>query len=205
MNIAGSGKTFLASKVIDHIQSQLETSPSHGFAFFYCNRNETGRREPLSILRSYVRQLSIATGISDGIRKGLKDLYQDMRMKSSDIGFDTCKQHLHEAVSLYDKTTIVLDALDECEPNSRFQIIDMIDSLLSHSKRVNVFVSSRRDRDIRNIFSKTPNIEIQASDNEKDIQSFVDSEISKHQNWKEMPSSLKQDIVDVLLNRSGEM
>ena len=55
---AGAGKTFLTSKVIDHVQCKLQASPSHeGFAFFYCNRNEPERRQPLSVLRSYVRQL----------------------------------------------------------------------------------------------------------------------------------------------------
>lgn len=205
MNIAGAGKTFIASKVIDHIQNQLKTSPNQGFAFFYCNRNETGRHDPLSILRSYVRQLSTTTSISDGIRKALNDLYQDMRMKSSDIGFDSCKEQLHEAIGLYESTTIVLDALDECEPESRFKIIDTIGSLLSHSKKVKFFLSSRGDRDIRNIFSRALNIEIQASNNERDIQKFVEIEISKHQNWKIMPSSLKQDIVNVILKHSEEM
>jgi hypothetical protein len=180
-------------------------APNQGFAFFYCNRNETGRREPLSILKSYVRQLSTTTNISGRISKGLKDLYQNLRAKGEDIGFDTCREQLHEAVNLYDNTVFVLDALDECEPDSRLRIIDIIDSLISQSKKVSFFLSSRGDRDIRIKFSKTPNIEIQASNNKRDIQSFVESEISNHQNWKEMSSSLKQDIVSVLLENSEEM
>ncbi|KAH8889900.1 hypothetical protein GQ53DRAFT_591978, partial [Thozetella sp. PMI_491] len=51
---AGAGKTFLTSKVIDHIESLLNYSQNHeGFAFFYCNRNDDERRKPVSVLRSY--------------------------------------------------------------------------------------------------------------------------------------------------------
>ncbi|VUC34090.1 unnamed protein product [Clonostachys rosea] len=53
----GAGKTFLTSRVIDHV----EKSPDlEGFAYFYCKRDEEERSQPVSILRSLVRQLSSA-------------------------------------------------------------------------------------------------------------------------------------------------
>lgn len=58
-SLAGTGKTFLTLKVIDDIQATLEKQPNEeGFAFFYCNRNEAARRDPLSVLSAFVRQLS---------------------------------------------------------------------------------------------------------------------------------------------------
>ncbi|RWA13342.1 hypothetical protein EKO27_g1765 [Xylaria grammica] len=111
---SGAGKTFLASKVIDHRQALLESSPNpEGFAFFYCDRNEEQRRKPLSILQSYVRQLSTTVKNPECIRKQLEDLCRSARANASDLGFDNCRQQLLESVNLYTQTTLVLDALDE--------------------------------------------------------------------------------------------
>ncbi|KAH0524336.1 hypothetical protein TsFJ059_006864, partial [Trichoderma semiorbis] len=55
----GTGKTYLTSRVIDHVKQTLETMPhDEGFAFFYCNRSGPLMLDPLVVLRSFVRQLS---------------------------------------------------------------------------------------------------------------------------------------------------
>jgi len=204
--LAGSGKTFLTSKVTDHVQSLLKTSSDEGFAFFYCNQNEKERREPLSVLRSYVRQLSTATRYPEDMRKKLRDLWLETREKGSDLSFAMCREQLLESVNLYPKTTLVLDALDECEPDSRGRLVDTIEFLLSKSERpLKVFISSRPDRDIRRRFINKPNLEIEARHNEADIRKFVDEEIKRHDGWGDMCPSLQEDIVKVLLDRSQGM
>ncbi|OCL11473.1 hypothetical protein AOQ84DRAFT_386815, partial [Glonium stellatum] len=204
---AGTGKTFLTSKVIDHVQDSLQSSPNHeGFAYFYCNRNEEERREPLSVLRSYVRQLSTATRNPGDIRKRLRDLCRDARLKGSVLSLGMCKQQLLESVNLYQKTTLVLDALDECEPHSRRELIETIEFVLSRSERpLKVFISSRPDGDIRDRFLSRPNVEIQATHNQGDIEKFVSQEIVKHRRWKKISLSLQERIVKTLLDRSDGM
>ncbi|KAH8698504.1 ankyrin repeat-containing domain protein [Talaromyces proteolyticus] len=204
----GAGKTFLASKVIDHVQGLLDNSPkkNEGFAFFYCNRNETERREPLSVLQSYARQLSTPSGNLNGVPKRLYSLYWNMKQKGSDLGFKSCKDELLELTNIYESTTLVLDALDECELDSRSQLIETIEFLTTNSKSlIRVFISSRPDRDIKNRFVDKPNIEIQATHNAEDIRKFVNGEIVKHGNWAEMSPALQEDIVEVLLENSDGM
>lgn len=206
-SLAGVGKTFLTSKVIDHVQDILQGSPNHeGFAYFYCNRNETERREPLSILRSYVRQLSTTARNPRDMQKKLRSLYSEARLKGSDFGFDICKRLLLESINLYPKTTLVLDALDECESDLRGQLIDNIEFLVSKSEKpLKIFISSRPDGDIRDCFLSRPNIEIQATDNRDDIKKYVNQEIVKHRRWTKMSRSLRDDIVKTLLERSQGM
>ncbi|KAK1762907.1 hypothetical protein QBC33DRAFT_460474 [Phialemonium atrogriseum] len=202
----GAGKTYLTSKVIDQIDSLPETCNNEGFAFFYCNRNEEERRKPLSVLRSYVRQLSTAVRSPGHMRKQLRDLYRETIRNGSDLGLDACKQQLLESVNLYLKTTLVLDALDECEPELRGQLVNMIEDLLSKSERpLKVFISSRPDGDIRDRFASLPNIEIQATDNQDDIEKFVNEEIVKHRRWHRISPSLREEVVTTLLGRSGGM
>lgn len=185
----------------------LHMSSIHeGFAFFYCNRHELNRREPLSVLRSYVRQLSTTADHPGNVKKELRDLYQSTREKGSDLSFDMCKEQLLDSVNLYPRTTLVLDALDECNQDSRNRLVEAIEFLLSNAKMpIKVFISSRPDRDIRSQFINRSNIEIQARNNEEDIRKYVDERIKEHGSWGDMSSSLKRAIVNVLLEHSEEM
>ncbi len=117
-----------------------------------------------------------------------------------------CRDQLLDSVNLYQRTTIVLDALDECDPGSRRELVDTIEFLLRKSdKPLKVFISSRPDRDIRNRFLEKPNIDIQARHNESDIRKFVNEEIVKHDGWVDMPLPLREDIIRVLLEKSDGM
>ncbi|KAH8761659.1 hypothetical protein F5883DRAFT_631123 [Diaporthe sp. PMI_573] len=200
----GTGKTFLTSKAIDYVQSELKSSANHeGFAFFYCNWNEEERRKPLTVLRSYVRQLSTTARNPGHIRKHLRDLSHEKRRKGSDLNLEDCKGQLLESVNLYPKTTLVVDALDECEPESRLQLVEVLHDLLSKSVRpLKVFISSRPDVDIRAHFTSHPNIKIQARDNQGDIEIFVNKEMNKPRRWGPISSPLRREIVKILLERS---
>lgn len=204
---AGAGKTFLASKVIDHVQTLLQRSQNQeGFAFFYCNRNEEQRRTPLSVLRSYVRQLSTAANQPGEMRKKLREAWREKTLKGSELGLEACQEQLLESVNLYRRTTLVLDALDECEPGSRRELVETIELLLSKAEKpLKVFISSRKHRDIRCRFLNKPNIEIEARHNEDDIRRFVNQEIVKHEGWTDMSPTLRDEILTVLLDRSDGM
>jgi ankyrin repeat domain-containing protein 50 len=205
---AGAGKTYLTSRVIDHIQDRLDTKKDtkEGFAFFYCNRNDDQRRKPLSVLQSYARQLAAPAGHPKLVQKHLRALWQDLRSSGKDLGMASCKKQILSSVSLYDKTTIILDALDECELESRIAIMDAIKLLLSQAtKPLHVFVSSRPDGDIRSLLEHVPNIEIQATDNNDDIKKFVREEIIKDPKWKDMPTLLREDVEQTILTQSQGM
>lgn len=189
--------------VIDHVQRVLDSSPNHeGFAYFYCNRNEKVRRQPLAVLQSYVRQLSTYERNPQHMQTSLRKVCNEMEQKGSDLSFDTCKQLLLESVNLYPRTTLVLDALDECDPDSRKRLVEAIEDLLSAAERpLKVFISGRPDRDIRDCFLYRPNIEIQTTDNQDDIKKFLDQNVKKH-DW---PESLLEKIKDTLWHNSEGM
>jgi Cdc6-like AAA superfamily ATPase len=205
--LAGTGKTFLTSSVIDEIQAGLRGSPNQeGFAFFYCNRNETERQEPLSMLRAFVRQLSTINHQSHSIQKCIKDYYNECRLKASEPTMGDCKEILLELVNIYPRTTLVVDALDECEKHKRLELIETIDHLLAEaSNPVKIFISSRPDGDIKERSKDRANIEINATDNHDDISKFVNSEIVKHRKWTTMPVKLKTQIVETLQQQSQGM
>jgi len=204
---AGTGKTFLTSQVIDNIQSALKSqSNQEGFAFFYCNRNEAERREPLSVLRAFLRQLSTAASDNHSIQKQLRVYYNETRLKASEPTMEDCKKLLLEFINVYPRTTLVLDALDECERGKRLELVEILDNLLAEaSNPLKIFISSRPDGDIKEKSKSRDNIEINANDNNKDISSFIKSEIVKHRRWGKMHLDLQTQIINTLQQKSQGM
>jgi hypothetical protein len=118
----GTGKTFITSKVIDLTLNELESQWDHaGSAYFFRNRNEDSRKDPLCVLQSYVSQLSTAVGAPRYMRKRLQVASDDARRRASHFGVEECKTQLLESVHGYSQTIFILDALDECDPRFALQ------------------------------------------------------------------------------------
>ena len=78
--------------------------------------------------------------------------------------------------------TILIDALDECRPDKRHELLSALDLILERSAQlVKVFVSSRDDVDIILKLQKHPNIYIGISDNKEDIHRYIQFAIQKAQ------------------------
>ena len=103
-------------------------------------------------------------------------------------GFDSQGLHIDKARELitalaeyYPVTTIIIDALDECDPEEREMLLDAIESLLQDSSLglLKVFLSSRDDQDIACQLRDYPNLELVSSRNSADIEAFVREETDR--------------------------
>jgi ankyrin repeat protein len=205
--LPGMGKTFLTSTVVDFVQEPLATEPKdEGFAFFYCDKNEASRSKPLSILQSMVRQLSTTPKSPDATRTELHTLYKQCRKHGSVLDLEQCKEQILASLDIYEKSTIVLDALDECDADTRDELLDVFNQFLLESKRpVKVFISSRPSTDIEAQLERGPDASIEASNNEGDILKFLSMELDKLGKKANVFSTLKEDIIKVLLARCHGM
>ncbi|KAH6889475.1 hypothetical protein B0T10DRAFT_548840 [Thelonectria olida] len=205
LNHAGAGKTFLISRVIDHVKQHLHsTGVDQGFAYFYCNRNEEERRQPQSILRSLVRQLSSPFGRSEEIHQDVRDLPKSLGDQCLILDVDMCQDILLKLVASYPSTTIILDALDECNSENRIELMGCFNELMNQNDRLKVFISSRKDFDIVNHFESHPRVEIQATDNQDDIENFVKEQLSRVKRLENMPN-LREEISKTLFEKSKGM
>lgn len=150
--------------------------------YFYCTRSpaERERANPVTILGSLVRQL--ACSASDGtILEPVKELYKSREQD----GFAAGPLTLDESIALIIElsqgrplTTIIVDALDGCDLSSRGDLLDALSKILQDSRSlVKMLVSSRADADIVCHFSDCPNLRIEASQKQEDIEYYVQSEV----------------------------
>ncbi|KAL1957574.1 hypothetical protein VTO42DRAFT_5685 [Malbranchea cinnamomea] len=203
--IGGAGKTKLVSNFINKALNQ----PSDcRLVYFYCNRNENGRRDALSVLHSFVKQLSISADGS-AIQEPLVQIYEAKRksgFSSSRLNFDECQNLLMKLIPTYSRTTLVLDALDEVVDDRQW-LMDLFDYLVGELKGVKILISSRRDDDIKWRLEQGQNLGIDAKDNQDDIAKFVKEKLEKGQSRRRRPISpkLQEEIVRTLLEESRGM
>lgn len=151
-------------------------------AYFYCSKDpaEPERADPERILLSIARQLS-----GNDVTKPLRDatLRKFSQIKKEGIQIRTLS--LDETISLIleltstSPATIILDALDECKPDRRYELFDALDRIvLESSNIVKVLVSSRDDGDIVCKLERSPNVYINPDYTSEDIRRFVVHEVS---------------------------
>ena len=136
-------------------------------------------------MRSILKQLSCSnSGLP--IRKPVAEEFHKRRKQAQDEGCEPERLSIKECERLVlalleqNPATIVIDALDECDPLRRHELLETLDNLIQQSASlVKIFISSRNDNDIECWLTVSPNITIQASKNGADITSFVHSEVSK--------------------------
>lgn len=172
------------SIVIEDAVRRFEAGNSPPPVYIYCSRNaaEPERYDPAAIISSVVRQLSCAEPglpllppvIEKYERKG-------QGFSSRGLQIEESCELITNSVEHYSMTTIVIDALDECDPEKREMLLDGIESLLQNSSLglVKVFLSSRDDQDIVCTLRDYPHLDLVSSRKSGDIEAFVREETDK--------------------------
>jgi nucleoside phosphorylase len=173
--IAGSGKTIIASTIVDDLQGQYENDPNVGVAYIYFNHMRPEKQTIRHSLAALLRQLSEN---APHLHYSIRNLYQKHTKGRKRPSVDALVQGLEEAAGLHSRQFIVIDALDECQTadGCREHFLSVILSLQA-KHGVNVLVTSRELPDITRRFGASTALEIRAR--EEDIAAYVDARISR--------------------------
>lgn len=203
----GAGKSTLVSIVIEDAKRRFHAGQSPPPVFFYCSRNaaEPQRSDPAAILSSIVRQLS-CTEPGLPLLPPIIEIYErkGQGFDSQGLQIEECRDLITRLIEHYPVTTIVIDALDECNLEKREMLLDAIESLLQDSSLglLKVFLSSRDDQDISCTLREYPNLDLVPSRNSADIEAFVRAETNRLVNKQRLlrnshaKESLKVLIID---------
>lgn len=161
------------------------------------------------MLRSFVKQLSISRD-EQAIQGTLAEIYKKKQrtgFASAQLTYEEAESLLPNLMQAYSRTTLILDALDECYESSRIALIDTFDRLIKMSPWLKILISSRRDHDIKLQLEKEANVGIEATDNHDDIRKFVLARIDEDHRRRRVPLSdkLREQLVQTLLDKSQGM
>lgn len=172
---------ILSSVVIEDAVACYKAGNSPRPVFFYCSRNpaEPTRSDPQAILASLARQLSCLEPGKPLFGSSV-DLFRDKEAEgfaSGSLQMDKSLSLILKLIAEYPLTTIVIDAMDECDPQKRHELLKALERILQNSSSlVKVFVSSRNDQDIVLRLQHYPNLEINSRRNGDDIARFVNDQ-----------------------------
>ena len=149
--------------------------------FFYCSRNtaESARSNPDAIIATIARQLS-SLQPGQPLLPPTVAIYKKREREgfaSGSLSIDDSRLLILQLADYYPLTTIVIDALDECDSERRTDLLEVLESILQESSSLmKIFVSSRNDLDIVLRLKNYPNLELSSEMNKDDISSFVTAE-----------------------------
>jgi hypothetical protein len=108
-------------------------------------------------------------------------------MTRDGLDFDESFDLLVKLLKDHARTTIIIDALDECSEQSRSSLMQSLRKLVNHSTSlVRVFVSSRGDRDIAVRLQDIPNSSIHQGLTAADMKRFVEHQVTHSIKYKDM-------------------
>lgn len=179
-------------------------------AYFYCNYQEEARKDPASIFRAVIKQLCLADREAQG---GLPEPVLSIYRKRQSDGNLSCPLDLKKSTDLiielssrFSQTTIIIDALDECNRETRVDLFRMLKKIYTSTTRVRIFVTGRCDGDILQMLHGFPSHYIEACDNTRDIITYVNTEIERcYQEGQIQDLELKAEIISALVNRADGM
>ena len=174
-------------------------------AYFYCSRTTSDSRlqDPKAILLSLLRQLaSPLPGLA--IKAPIISVYSRETSRgshSADLAVNEITILLTDLIQqYYEKVTLVLDALDECDARGRLQLLETFTNLTYNNTTtiVKTLISSRQDADIESHFMRIPNVSITATDNAADISDYVSKELGKRLLGGKATKSLRDRVEEEL-------
>ncbi|KAJ8108903.1 hypothetical protein OPT61_g7845 [Boeremia exigua] len=205
----GIGKSILSANVLEHITAEFGLRKGTAICFAYYDYRDTRLADVTQIIATLIKQLCQKQG---HIPDNLLQIKRDGRSRSL-VGSLEC--FLSLAAEGFSEVFVVFDALDECPKQNRQAILGFIAKLVTRSTscRMKVFVTSRRETDIAEAFSRNhvPTVQILAEDVAADIKMFVRSKVDELRAGKDgkvlyvTSDELTETIVETLARKADGM
>ncbi|RDW77924.1 hypothetical protein BP5796_05776 [Coleophoma crateriformis] len=191
--IPGSGKTYTTAIVIEELQNMSQVNDGMAVAFVFCDyqRQEENVYELLarSLLRTLLEQL-------DMVPQSLNHLYDTCMRSGHDLNANEVYAHLKIVTSQIPWTTLVVDALDELEPESRDLLVTNLYKLQSEAK-VNLFFTSRKVSTIQILFPRAGTVEVTATSD--DVQNYLADHMKLLPGFVQRNKAIQDEIKDAII------
>jgi Ankyrin repeats (3 copies)/NACHT domain len=222
---AGCGKTTLAAHICQMISthqtpkalvSQKDKSKWVVLYFFFQKSNHKALKTAPAALRTIVRQLVRQ------VPAVLPILLKRHDLLSAKGDFEWSWENLSgvlgemlEQTSLSSGVYIILDALDECEAESRMLILDWMKGLVyenapsttfrSFKAILKILVTGRPDGDMIDHLSGSPTLEITDTDTTNDIRALIHSRMEEFAGQRHLKPDITRSIIQFLESNAHGM
>ena len=175
-----------------------------GFAYFYCQYNDEATKTPSNIIRTLLAQLLYGLDYTK-IEDTVKHLFPKI---AQGHGPPTDVKHLTKLVaqvrSLYHRSIVVIDGLDECPIELRRDLLDIV-ILLASDNSTSILVVSRKEADIEDELRNFPTISLENEqvNLKEDMRKLIEEEFKDTKKWGHRFQIMKDEITKSLILGSG--
>lgn len=188
--IPGAGKTILTSIVVEELINSFQNNKSIGIAYLYCDFKPQNEQNVSDLFASLLKQL---TRGQSSIPDTVKSLYDKHKNSKTRPLFAEIFTTIQVVVSMYSRTFIVIDALDEYRA-SHSGWGTFLSELFSLQTKcgINLFITSRFIPEITAKFQGSLLLEIRAT--EHDVRRYIDGHISHLPSFIQRSPQLQEEV-----------
>ncbi|KAK6537189.1 hypothetical protein TWF694_011386 [Orbilia ellipsospora] len=204
--IPGSGKSILASSLIEHIFDESKSQKTT-IVYFFCDFQHPDSLSAREILSSLLKQLVVLTEtVPTYLQDRLELIYLYSQLPPT---INTIVDLLCDLIQISGTVYILVDGIDECPTEEALELLRHLGRVRSDcAEKLKIVISSRPDleRDIQR-YIKTP-LMISISDitHEQDLETYIVDELGKQCPELDLfPAKVKNDITTTLLKEAGGM
>ncbi|CAN9210682.1 unnamed protein product [Alternaria alternata] len=191
--IPGAGKTMIAATAIDHVLNTIQKG-LHGVAYVYCNYKAQEEQGVSNLLAAILKQL-VRGRLSTVVH--VEQLHQKHANRGTKPSLDEICSVLRDVLAHYPTVYLVIDALDECQEDTRRLVLAKLRDLQT-ARDVRLMATSRFIPDIEDAFREAPRLEVRAS--REDIKRFVDGQTDRLPSCIRRNTKLQKKVQEQITN-----
>lgn len=198
-------RSTIINETVRHCKKSSQ-SLDLGYAFFYCDFNNSASLDPTVMFGSLVAQLAAQRNEVPNV---IRDLYERKHDQSRGVAGMLYLEDLFPLLPIvankFDRTYVIIDGLDEC-PNRRCLLDALVglDTPINNSK-LHLLFTSRREIDIKLAFKQKKSLGIQNAAVAFDVELHVRSELEKRHKFKRLPEPYKTKAIQKLVEGAQGM
>ena len=160
-----------SSTLIEHLKSTNKRS-DYVIAFFYCDYKDPRKQDVSKVFETILAQIADQ---NPAVLDQLQQMSTTCRKAEIRCSPKVLQEFVIECLALPDQTSIVIDALDEC--NNTDELLHLLQVIIMTRPKLRLFLTSRREYDIEMGLSDLPQIHFAAGAIASDIEAFVQSQL----------------------------
>jgi hypothetical protein len=186
-----------SSYLIEYLRNILERS-RFALIYIYCDYRDKDKQNACNIICELAKQLLIQ---SPSVPEEIWTLF-DKHVRTT---MEKAQKIFTLLVRGFDSTNICIDALDECEPQSRGALLRFLSTFDDGS--LHIFCTSRIsvETEATELLGPLGTRVMQISAHEEDLRKHIEVQIAQDRHRKAMDEQLKADITEALLSRSQKL
>jgi hypothetical protein len=196
--IPGAGKTMMAAVAIDHL-FRTTHSDGTGIACLFCNYKAHADQSATNLFTAILKQLVQAR---PSIAEPVEQLHKHHTDRGTRPLLDEVLSALQDVLARSSTVYIVIDALDECQDDSRRQFLAKLRDLQA-MRDIRLIITSRFIPEIIASFKEALQLEVRAS--KEDVKHFVDGQIYRLPKCIQTDPALQIIVQDKIVERVDGM